>query len=366
MIIAQQEGARPTVMDCSPDLTAITPGTPLQEALSACKGAVLLEADPSHYQALFERLLDALEERSPVVEPDALGAAYVELDGLSEMYGGEARLVAALLGAVPASFEPRVGVGPGRFPASVAALRAAPNGATQAPEDVTGFLADVPVDRLPFPWKTRVRLRHFGLHTLGQVASVGIGPLQAQFGPEGRRMWEMARGHDSRPLLPRTHEPLLVESLSFAAPTVDQGPVLTAAEILLGRLFGRPVMRGRFARACTMAGQVLRGSTWQRHLTFREPVGDRDRALFVVRHALDNHPPPGPLEDLTLTLSGLTGDAGRQGSMFSDVRRREQIRNAVQQMEAHNGGRPLVYKLREMEPWSRIPERRSVLMPYVR
>jgi DNA polymerase-4/protein ImuB len=366
LLIVQQEGSRSTVLDCSPGLTAVTPGTPLQEALSACKGAALLEADPTHYQASFEKLLDALEERSPVVEPDALGAAYVELDGLAEMYGGEARLIAALLGAVPAGLEPRVGVGPGRFPAHVAALQAAPSGATQASEDVAAFLAGVAVDRLPLPWKTLAQLRHFGLHTLGQVALVGIGPLQAQFGAEGTRMWELAHGHDPRPLLPREHEDLMAESLSFAAPTVDQVSVLTAAEILLGRLFGKPAMRGRFARVCTIAGQVLRGPAWQRRLTFREPVGDRDRALFVVRHALANHPPLGPLEDLSLTLSDLTGDAGRQAGMFSDLRQREHLRDAVQQLEAHYGGRPIVYNLREMEPWSRIPERRSVLIPYVR
>ena len=114
-----------------------------------------------------------------------------------------------------------------------------------------------------------------------------------------------------------------------------------------------------------MSGQVLRGLIWQHRLSFREAAGDKDYAFFSLKNALINHPPPGPLEDLALTLSGITGDTSRQVNMFVDVRRRDQLRDTISQLEARLGKKPPIYQVREMEPWSRIPERRRVLIPYV-
>ena len=73
---------------------------------------------------------------------------------------------------------------------------------------------------------------------------------------------------------------------------------------------------------------------------------------------------PAPLESLAITLSGITGDSGRQESLFSDVRRRAQLDDAVRQLRARLGRRPPIYRIREVEPWSRIPERRRALVAY--
>ena len=71
---------------------------------------------------------------------------------------------------------------------------------------------------------------------------------------------------------------------------------------------------------------------------------------------------PGPLEAMNLTLSGLTGEPGRQASLFPEVRQRERLREALAQLEALEGHKP-IYRLREVEPWSRIPERRMAFAP---
>jgi DNA polymerase IV len=93
-------------------------------------------------------------------------------------------------------------------------------------------------------------------------------------------------------------------------------------------------------------------------------VGNKDRALFVMKNALELVTFAGPLEDLTLTLLGLTGESGIQSSLLSDVRKHDQLREAVRQLEARMGFKPPIYQVRDMEPWSRIPERRQVLIPF--
>ena len=78
---------------------------------------------------------------------------------------------------------------------------------------------------------------------------------------------------------------------------------------------------------------------------------------------MDNIALPGPLEEIRLTLKDLTGEVGRQESLFQDVRKRYQLREAIAQIKVSNGHNP-IYQVREVEPWSRIPERQQALVPY--
>jgi len=299
-----------------------------------------------------------------MLEKAELGCIYVGLDGLETMYGGETRLIASLLQAVPHDFNPRVGVANGKFPAYLAAVTSRGGQATQVPDAVAGFLKDFSVDLLPLSWEDKTRLHQFGLHTLGQVAALSVGPMQAQFGPAGKQVWELAQGIDRGPLLPAPYQELVRESLTFPSPTLTLNALLTAIDTLLIRAFARPEVRGRYVRSVLMEGQISRHALWVRQLAFKDAVGTKDRALFVIQNALELVRFDGPLEDLTLTLLGLTGESGIQSSLLSDVRKHDQLREAVRQLEAQMGFKPPIYQVKDMEPWSRIPERRQVLIPF--
>ena len=93
-----------------------SPGMTLEEALSIQPDVLVLEADESHYNRVFSQILNSLQEISDRVEGSDLGTAYVRLDGLEHLYNGEARLVSALLNAVPQDLAPRVGRGRGQVP----------------------------------------------------------------------------------------------------------------------------------------------------------------------------------------------------------------------------------------------------------
>ena len=43
----------------------------------------------------------------------------------------------------------------------------------------------------------RWRLRLLGLETMGDIAQLPLGAFQQQFGPEGKRCWELAQGADA-------------------------------------------------------------------------------------------------------------------------------------------------------------------------
>lgn len=257
VIVTTSSGSKQVVQDNSLEARGVVGGMPLREAVLRSKAAVLLDADEQYYHSVFDGVLKSLEQRSPLVEKAGLGCAFVELDGLEAMYGGEARLVASLLQAVPQHFNPRIGVAPGKFPAYVAAVTNRGGQAARVPDDVTSFLKDLPIDLLPLSWENKTRLPRFGLNSLGQLAALSVGSLQAQLGLEGSRAWELAKGIDRSPLLPYRREEAITEFLTFPSPTATRHAILTAVEILLGRAFARPEVRGRYVRTAAIESQVL-------------------------------------------------------------------------------------------------------------
>src|SRR5256885_452333 len=64
------------------------PGMTVSQAIGLCPALRLCEPDPVHYDEQFARLLAALSEVSPVVEPAELGRAYVGTDGVEGPGGG--------------------------------------------------------------------------------------------------------------------------------------------------------------------------------------------------------------------------------------------------------------------------------------
>ena len=224
-------------------------------------------------------------------------------------------------------------------------------------------MAPFPVEVLPVPWDVKARLRSFGLETLGKISGIPLGPLQAQFGPAGTRIWRLAQGKDDTPFVPRRPEEDLSSTIVFPVPTANIEPLLMALDHLLARLFSQPEMRGRYARVALLEGQVVRKPTWHKRIVFKVPVGERSRAYFVLKCVIADIALPGPLEEIRLTLREITGESGRQESLFRDVRRRDQLRETVAQLKVAHGKNP-IYQIREMEPWSRIPERQRALVTY--
>ncbi len=100
-VIVDRERGRAVVLDALPGASGASAGMTLEEALSLRPGDAVVEADEPAYRSVFRQALVSLQGVSDRVEAGELGTAYVRLDGLFDMYGGEARLAVALLNAAP-------------------------------------------------------------------------------------------------------------------------------------------------------------------------------------------------------------------------------------------------------------------------
>ena len=365
IITSANNGAK--ILDSSPQAEGVKNGMPLPEALYNCSNAEVMEADEVHYRTVFDQIIFKLLRRSPTVEYAGIGLAFVDLEGTGEIYGDDTGISNKLLQVVPEHFLPRVGLGEAKFPSYVAAIASSAGRATKIPNaGAASFIGRFPIDLLPLPLEDRVRLREcFGFHLIGQVATLPVGSMQAQFGVKGRVAWELANCIDKSSIVPCKYQEKIVERLTFPVPATSLFTIVNAAEILLGRLFFHPYLKGKNVRSISIQANFFNKPPWLRKLVFANPVNKKETAIFALRSALEGSDFPGPLEDLSVSVYEISGESGIQSSIFADVRKRNQLRESIRQLESRLRIQSPIYKIIDMEPWSRIPERRQVLATFV-
>lgn len=365
VLIVDRSRGRPMVIDHFPAASNVAAGMTLEQALSRQTNGAVLEADEAAYRREFRRVLLSLQRVSDRVEGAELGTAYVRLDGLEAMYDGEARLVTTLLNAPPQYLAPRIGVGNAKFPAYMAARTSQPLGSVRVPPEAAHFLAPHSVDLLPLLPAVKQEMRCLGLHTLGDVAVMKPEAMINRFGPEGQRAWELARGIDDSPLVPLKHEEPVVEHvlLPFASASLEL--LLAAMDTLLRRAYAQPKMRGRYAGGVALECALHRAAPWQKDFHFRQGVGDWQRASRILRGQLESNHPRSPVEEVTLSLSGITGESGTQLSLLSDLRgdREGRLAEAERQLQARMGGKPALYRVVPVASWHPAPELRAMQVP---
>lgn len=359
-----------SVRACSPEAAAagVVPGMALRRALALCPNAAFLPYRESDAEAEANRLAALVEGRSPAVETIEPGHLHIDVDGLPRLTGQDDTpfLTDLALSVQTATGLPvRLGGAATVFVAHAAAC-CAPEGSALVvpPGDERTFLAPLPVEVLPVPAPMHQRLRLFGLTSLGDLARLPFSAMQAQFGRDGARAWRLAHGHDDEPIVPRRDEVRVVEELELPAPAVTWEPLVAATRDLLQRALNRREAQGHSLRRLDWELGLESGDIVARRLVFREPTADLGRMLFAARVKIERLQLPAPGAWVRVTLSGLCSEYGHQAMLWQDgPRRRRELEDAIAQLTAR-AGRPQVYRIVEVQPWSRIPERQLALIAF--
>ena len=355
---------RSRVLDRSSELTGAC-DLSTRQAKALYPHAAFVEADHARYRAVFDAMLGALETGAPLVEPAGLGVAYADIEGLHGHYADEFALAGALVGAVrdATGLFSSAGIAGGKFVSSVAASISPPGDAGVVPAGrEREFLRDKEVAHLPCEREVIERLHLLALRTLGDIAALPRPAVEAQFRSGGGRLWELASGIDQEPLRARKPQELLTERLIFDTRIVAVDALLAASGQIVARLIRR--LDGRTARR--MHVQLLADDriVWERLETFREPTGDERRMLLVLKTRLSLLELPQSVDTVAVTLSGIGREIAKQTKLFTDTQQNlNQIGEAIRQLRARYG-RDVVGRVMEVDPWSRHPEERAVLVPY--
>ncbi len=344
----------------------VRPGQRLQEAFSFCPYLVTFEARPSFYEGQFATILRALEQISPAVEAGPLGTVFIDLRGLERHYPDPGSLKKALLSCAPAHMRVRLGIGPGKFSALVAAQQSQRGEAREVlSSDVVAFLSSTSIDSLPVSYDIKRRLRLLGLETLGALAALPRSSVAMQFGREGSLAWDLANGHDPEPVRYALNVETINVQQSFDPPLVSREVILAVLERLSGRASSDLEQQHQAARQVSLYAQTERDLSWQHHITFKEPRSEQSSFWAAIKPLVEGADFPGPVVELGLELTGLTPLGGFQSGLWVDTGKRQQRRlhAALRQLKTRYGYCPVGHVVK-VEPWSRIPERRAAIIAF--
>ncbi|HEY5625602.1 MAG TPA: hypothetical protein VIT93_03835, partial [Dehalococcoidia bacterium] len=131
-------------------------------------------------------------------------------------------------------------------------------------------------------------------------------------------------------------------------------------ERLTHAAYGDESRQGRWVRRAVARASLDGGGAWELPIAFREALADPKAAWFVIKTAVTRRPPERPVEELEIELVGLSGESGKQAALFES---KGKLRRQVEEAARHLGsnGKPAIGRIVEVEPWSRIPERRAAL-----
>jgi DNA polymerase-4/protein ImuB len=351
----------------------------VSQAIGLCSSLRLIEPDPVHYDDCFARLLAALNEVSPVVESAELGLAYVGADGLEGILGKPQKIVDAIRQTVGPSDRPtvRLGFGLGKFIAWVAASRAKPGEAIIVPVGAaTAFLASQPISVLPLDSDTHRRLRQLGIRSLGALAALPEEAVTAQFGAMGRRLWRLAAGRVAEPVEGRNAPEPIVAALTFFPPVGERELLVHALDQLIARALKHPRRIGWRVHAVRLRADLECGEnsastnrSWMVNVLLKDPTADAARIAAPLKTRLEQSPPTGAVERLVLEFTAFAPGTSELQLFARDA---QAAARAGQQRALQSAAREIrmrvkranLYHVIEVQPWSRLPERRYALIDY--
>ena len=172
---------------------------PIGRAARLCPHAVFLPVDMDKYAAVSRQVMAVLAAFTPLLEPVSIDEAFLDVTG-TETLSGDGPTVAATIKARIAkelALTASVGVAANKFVAKVASDLRKPDGLVVVPAGAEAdFLAPLPVSRLWGVGKvTGQGLEEMGITTIGQLATVPVGYLEARFGPGGRGLHDLSLIH---------------------------------------------------------------------------------------------------------------------------------------------------------------------------
>jgi DNA polymerase-4 len=176
---------------------------PMFKALDLCPSAVVVRPDMAKYVRVGREVRHAMMALTPLVEPLSIDEAFLDLSGTELVHGMiPAKVLARFASQVERDIGITVSVGlsVNKFLAKIASDLDKPRGfAALDQEEARAMLADRPVGFIyGVGPASQEKLSQRGFRLIKDLQRADETDLMKQFGPEGRRLWRLARGIDER------------------------------------------------------------------------------------------------------------------------------------------------------------------------
>lgn len=179
---------------------------PAVTAERLCPEAVFVPPDFTRYRAASNHVRTIFQRYSDIIEPLSLDEAYIDVTNPKIEINSATEIAARIRAEIyeEVRITASAGVASNKFLAKIASDLNKPNGQfVIRPKEIESFLNKLPVEKIPGVGKvTHERLAGMGIKTVGDLGLQSESNLRSQFGKYGRRLYELARGIDERPVDP--------------------------------------------------------------------------------------------------------------------------------------------------------------------
>jgi protein ImuB len=149
--------------------------------------------------------------------------------------------------------------------------------------------------------------KHWGLKTLGELAALPAGELSARLGQDGVQWQAIARGVDTRPLVPDVEDERFESALDLEWPIEGLEPLSFVLTRLLEPLSLRLEQRDRGVAALHVALRLVTKATHVRRLELPAPMRDVKTLRTLALLDLEAHPPDAAIDRVALVVDPTPG-----------------------------------------------------------
>jgi DNA polymerase IV len=227
---------------------------PMARAVKMAPQAIVVPPRFSAYAEASEQVFAIFERYTPLIEPLSLDEAFLDVTASVGLFGRPAEIARRIRKEIASELNlpASAGIAPVKFVAKIASDLAKPNGQREVrAEEVVPVLAKLPVSRL---WgvgpKTEEVLTRAGLKTIGDVAARDVAWLENRLGSQGRHLWELSQGIDTREVVPDR----AAKSVG-AEDTFEED--LTGLDLLRPHIHAQALRVGRRLRKAGVKGRVV-------------------------------------------------------------------------------------------------------------
>ena len=319
----------------------------VRQAQRACPDTVVLRADYASYRQVSDDFLDILAQYSPLLEPDSLGSAYLDVTASRDLFGDASQISARIASEVSERLDLPLSVGcaSNKLLAGIAsmlphrdragfAIDRLPHydraGFAIPPGSESEFLSPLPVGVLDaVNGKIEKRLHELGVSSVGQLAEIPERLLVRQFGPIGSIIKKQSLGIDSSPVKAAYPPEIIIIERPFDTALEEPAEV----EEHLRQMASETQIKLR--KRCSLAGEVTLklfddsfSNLIPSYFRFKRPT---DAILQSLVKLLRSKVRAGmQISRVQIVLSDLTQGDGLQLCLIGEGERKYRVESAIE------------------------------------
>lgn len=313
---------------------------PISRAKKLCPQGIFVYPNMARYKEISYVIHNVMEEFTPLIEPLSLDEAFLDVTGITHKFTGPKALGRAIKDRVFAETGLIIsaGLAPNKFLAKLASDLDKPDGLVVIPYGKEcESLANLPIKRI---WgvgpSTERRLKNGGFLLIKDIQALSDEkPLVPYVGNQARRIWELARGIDERPVEPDRQIQSVGNEETYESDVEDPTVIDLELHYFANRvakrlrkygLMGNTVsIKVRYNDFKTISRQKRLDSTTDQEriiydtsvLLWNKLMRERTGIPFVQAHTSVLDVPVKPIRLLGVTVSGLSTEGIVQEDLFS-------------------------------------------------